>query len=163
MQFEKIKAIFLDRDGVINFERGDYNWELEDLKINPGIPEALQFASENGFLLIVISNQAGIGKGLYTKSQADYFHLHISRILSMNGVRIAEYYYCPHHPSTSNCICRKPDSLLLEKGIARYNIDVEKSYFIGDAERDMVAGQKVGLNCIRIEANTDILEIIKKL
>ncbi len=156
MLSEKRKAIFLDRDGVVIREHGDYTWLLEDLKINPGIPEALLNFSKQGYLLIVISNQGGIGKGLYTKDEADYLHLHISRNLGMSGIEISEYYYCPHHPTTSNCICRKPDSQLLEKAIARFNIDPKKSFFIGDTERDIVAGKKAGVNTILIGPNADL-------
>lgn len=156
MYSEKKKAIFLDRDGVLINERGDYTWLLEDLKINPGVPEALLNFSKEGYLLIVISNQGGIGKGLYTKQEADYLHLHISRSLGMSGIEIAEYYYCPHHPTTSNCICRKPDSQLLEKAIARFNIDPEKSFFIGDTERDIIAGRKAGVKTVLIEPNSDL-------
>ena len=156
MSSHKNKAIFLDRDGVLIAERGDYTWLLEDLKINAGVSEALQKFSSQGFLLIVISNQAGIAKGLYTKQDADYLHLHISRNLSLSGIQIEEYYYCPHHPLTGKCICRKPDSGLLEKAIARFNIDPEKSYFIGDTERDIIAGSKAGVNTILIEPNSDL-------
>lgn len=156
MLFEKQKAIFLDRDGVLIRERGDYTWLLEDLKINPGVVEALQNFSRQGYLLIVISNQAGIDKGLYSKQDADYLHLHISRNLGMNGITIAEYYYCPHHPTVGKCICRKPDSLLLEKAIARFNIDASQSFFIGDAERDIEAGLKAGVTAIKIEPNGDL-------
>jgi len=163
MSFEKQKAIFLDRDGVLIQERGEYTWLLEDLKINPGVTEALLDFSKKGYLLIVISNQAGIGKGLYTKQEADYLHLHISRNLSLNGITIAEYYYCPHHPTTGKCICRKPDSLLLEKAIARFNIDASRSFFIGDAERDIEAGHKAGVNAIKIEPNGDLRSIDFKM
>lgn len=159
MLFEKQKAIFLDRDGVLIRERGDYTWLLEDLKINPGVVEALQNFSRQGYLLIVISNQAGIDKGLYSKQDADYLHLHISRNLGMNGITIAEYYYCPHHPTVGKCICRKPDSLLLEKAIARFNIDASQSYFIGDAERDIEAGLRVGINTVKIESNDNLTNI----
>jgi D-glycero-D-manno-heptose 1,7-bisphosphate phosphatase len=153
MLSEKRKAIFLDRDGVLIQERGDYTWLLEDLKINSGVVEALQQFTKQGFLLIVISNQAGIGKGLYSKADADYLHHHISRNLGLNGIKIEEYYYCPHHPTTGKCICRKPDSLLLEKAIARFNIDPTQSYFIGDADRDIEAGLKAGVIAVKIEPN----------
>lgn len=159
MSFEKRKAIFLDRDGVLIQERGDYTWLLEDLKINQGVVEALQNFSKQGYLLIVISNQAGIDKGLYSKQDADYLHLHISRHLGMNGITIAEYYYCPHHPTVGNCICRKPDSFLLEKAMARFNIDASKSYFIGDADRDIEAGMKAGVTSIKIEPNGDLKNV----
>ena len=159
MQSEKAKAIFLDRDGVLIKERGDYTWLLEDMTVNPDVVNALKSFSEKGYLLIVISNQAGIAKGIYEKSDADYLHLHLSRHFSLSGITISEYYYCPHYPPISKCICRKPDSLLLEKAIARFNIDPAKSYFIGDADRDMEAGKKVGVNCIKIEPNASILNI----
>ncbi len=159
MQSEKAKAIFLDRDGVLIKERGDYTWLLEDMIVNPNVVNALRKFSEKRYLLIVISNQAGIAKGIYQKSDADYLHLHLSRHFSLSGISISEYYYCPHHPEVSKCICRKPDSLLLEKAIARFNIDPSKSYFIGDADRDMEAGKKAGVNCIKIEPNASLLGI----
>src|SRR5947207_2404122 len=112
------KAIFLDRDGVINKERGDYNYLLEDFILNDIAEPLLEF-QKRGYLLIVISNQSGIGKGLYTHEQVDYLHLHLQRVLKNKGITLTEIYYCPHHPTTSNCLCRKPDSLLLEKAIAR--------------------------------------------
>ena len=159
MASEKRKAIFLDRDGVIIRERGEYTWLLEDMKINPGVAEGLRKFSEAGFMLIVISNQGGIAKELYTKEDTDYLHLHISRNLSLSGIKIEEYYYCPHHPDKGNCLCRKPDSLLLEKAIARFNIDPLQSYFIGDNERDIEAGIKAGVKTIKIEANDNLSEV----
>ena len=160
MLSEKQKAIFLDRDGVLIQERGEYTWLLEDLKINDGVKEALQSFSKQGYLLIVISNQAGIAKELYTTAEADYLHLHISRSLGMSGIKIMEYYYCPHHPTKSKCICRKPDSQLLEKAIARFNIDPKQSFFIGDADRDIEAGNKVGVTSIKIQPNSDLRNVI---
>jgi len=156
---EKQRAVFLDRDGVINQERGDYTYLLEDFKFNDGLFEALHLFQEKGFLLIVISNQSGIAKNIYTKEQVDYLHLHIERVLKSRGVVITEMYYCPHHPDFSKCLCRKPDSLLLEKAIARFNIDASQSYFIGDAERDAEAGRKVGMNTILIQPNSSLMDI----
>src|SRR3954469_8114377 len=151
MQSEK--AIFLDRDGVLIRERGDYTWLLEDMHINDGVVEGLQKFQRDGYLLIVISNQSGISKGLYTKQDADYLHLHLERFFTNNNIHITEFYYCPHHPTISNCICRKPDSQLLEKAIARYNIDPKQSWFIGDADRDIEAGKKAGVNTFKIDVN----------
>ena len=159
----KQKAIFLDRDGVVIKERGDYTWLLEDMKINDGIEEALKIFSRAGFLLIVISNQSGISKGLYTKQETDYLHLHLERILLTKGIQINEFYFCPHHPSVSNCICRKPDSLLLEKAIARFRIDTAESWFIGDADRDIEAGEKAGVRTIKIEVNESLISIAEKI
>jgi D-glycero-D-manno-heptose 1,7-bisphosphate phosphatase len=159
MSSEKRKAIFLDRDGVLIRERGDYTWLLEDMIVNPGVADSLQRYAAAGYLLIVISNQAGIAKGIYEKKDADYLHLHLSRHFALKGITIGEYYYCPHFPSFSKCLCRKPDSLLLEKAIARFQIDPAKSYFIGDTDRDMEAGVKAGVNVIRIEPNAPLPEL----
>ncbi len=159
MQSEKRKAVFLDRDGVLIRERGEYTWLLEDMVVNDGVVTALKKFQADGFLLIVISNQAGIAKGIYTKKEVDYLHLHLSRYFNLNGIVLEEYYYCPHFPSISKCLCRKPDSLLLEKAIARFNIDPTMSYFIGDANRDMDSALKVGVKGIKIEANSPIPDL----
>jgi D-glycero-D-manno-heptose 1,7-bisphosphate phosphatase len=154
------KAIFLDRDGVLIRERGDYTWLLEDMKINDGVEEALKLLSNAGFLLIVISNQSGIAKGLYKKQDTDYIHLHLQRKLNNIGIRIEEFYYCPHHPTVSNCICRKPESSLLEKAIARYKINPKLSWFIGDAERDIEAGKKSGVQTYKVDVNGSLLSVV---
>jgi D-glycero-D-manno-heptose 1,7-bisphosphate phosphatase len=154
----KNKAIFLDRDGVLIRERGDYTWLLEDMIVNDDVDKALRLFIEAGYLLIVISNQSGIDKGLYTKKDADYLHLHLDRFFRNKNILIEEYYYCPHHPSVSNCLCRKPESLLLEKAIARFNIDPSVSWFIGDADRDIEAGKKAGVKTLKIEVNGSLID-----
>ncbi len=154
------KAVFLDRDGVLIRERGDYTWLLEDVTINEGVEESLKTLSDAGFLLIVISNQSGISKGLYNKQEADYIHLHLERNFNLKGIKILEYYYCPHHPSVSNCICRKPDSLLLEKAMARFRINPAKSWFIGDADRDMEAGKKAGVQTFKLDVNASLKPVV---
>jgi len=163
MHSEKNKAVFLDRDGVLNREQGNYVSHLEDFIINDGVVEALKIFLEKKYLLIVISNQGGISKGICTKQEVDYLHLHLQRALSNQGVLLSEIYYCPHHPEITNCICRKPDSQLLEKAMARFNIDPAKSYFIGDADRDMQAGHKAGVKCIRVESNRSLMEVVNQV
>jgi D-glycero-D-manno-heptose 1,7-bisphosphate phosphatase len=154
----KNKAIFLDRDGVLIRERGDYTWLLEDMFINDNVDKALKVFSDAGYLLIVISNQSGIDKGLYTKKDADYLHLHLDRFFRNKNILIEEFYYCPHHPTVSKCLCRKPDSLLLEKAIARFNIDPLHSWFIGDADRDIEAGKKAGVKTLKIAVNSSLVK-----
>lgn len=161
MQSEK--AVFLDRDGVLIRERGDYTWLLEDMKINDGVVEGLQILQKAGYRLIVISNQSGIGKSLYAKKDADYLHLHLERYFVNNNIVIDEFYYCPHHPSTSSCICRKPDSLLLEKAISRFNIDAKRSWFIGDADRDIEAGKKAGVETLKLDVNGSLVTAAKRI
>jgi len=156
------KAIFLDRDGVINFERG-YTHKLEDFVILPDVIEALQLFLQKGYLLIVISNQSGIAKGLYKQSETEVLHKYMLEEFSKNNITISEIYYCVHHPDVSRCICRKPDSLFVEKAIARFNIDASQSYFIGDKERDTEAGEKAGVKGILIEANTPLKNILNQV
>ena len=156
------KAIFLDRDGVINFERG-YTHRLEDFVILPDLIEILQILKQKGYLLIVISNQSGIAKGLYLQSETEMLHAYLKEELRKNNVVLDEIYYCIHHPDVSKCICRKPDSLFVEKALARFNIDPSKSYFIGDKERDTESGEKAGVKGILIEANISLKTILNQI
>jgi D-glycero-D-manno-heptose 1,7-bisphosphate phosphatase len=162
MHFEN-KAVFLDRDGVLIRERGDYTWLLEDVKINADVEQSLKALVNAGYLLIVVSNQSGISKGLYTKQEADYIHVHLERKFNSQGISIEEYYYCPHHPSVSNCICRKPDSLLLEKALARFRINPTTSWFIGDADRDIEAGMKAGVRTFKLDVNASLLPVVNTI
>jgi D-glycero-D-manno-heptose 1,7-bisphosphate phosphatase len=142
------KCVFLDRDGVLNEEIGDYVYELDKLQIPEGMPEALQMLKKAGYLLIVITNQAGIAKGLYTDTEVQLCHRKIQQ--ACGGVLDA-LYYCPYHPSyDSESIARKPGSLMLEKAIARFNINTTQSWLVGDRERDIEAGLKVGVKGIFI-------------
>ncbi len=157
------KAVFLDRDGVLILERGDYNYKREDIEVVPGIVEALQELHKKGYVFIVITNQGGIGKGLYKHKRVKEIHSELKEFFAGLSVPILEFYYCPHHPETSNCICRKPDSLMLEKAIARFNIDAGNSWFIGDTDRDMEAGKKAGVNTLKIEPNADLNNYLAQL
>jgi D-glycero-D-manno-heptose 1,7-bisphosphate phosphatase len=152
------KAIFLDRDGVLIRERGDYTWLLEDMIVNDGVVDGLQILQRAGYIFIVISNQSGISKNLYSKKDADYLHMHLERFFAIKNIQINEFYYCPHHPTVSTCICRKPDSLLLEKAIARFGIDAGNSWFIGDADRDIEAGVKAGVQTLKLPVNGSLIE-----
>lgn len=158
----KNKAIFLDRDGVINVERG-YTNRLEDFVILPDLIEVLQILQKKGYLLIVISNQSGIAKGLYTQAEVEVLHQYLLGELTKNNVTLSEIYYCVHHSDVSRCICRKPDSLFVEKGLARFDIDASQSYFIGDKERDVEAGEKAGVKGILIEANISLKTILDEI
>lgn len=158
------KAIFLDRDGVINSDVGHYYiYKVEDFKINDGIIESLQKFQEAGFLLIVISNQGGIAKGVYKKEDTDKVHQYFKNILSEKGIYIQEIYYCPHHSDIEKCICRKPDSQMIEKAIARFDIDISKSFFIGDSQRDIESAKKAKINAIKIDSNQNISDICETI
>jgi len=142
------KCIFLDRDGVLNEDRTDYVYRVEDFIIPDGVPEALRLLKDAGYLLIVITNQAGIAKGLYTRDDVMTCYNYLQ---DQCGQLIDDIYYCPHHPKyDSESLTRKPGSLLLEKAIAKYNIEPDVSWMIGDALRDMQAGRRVGVRTVRI-------------
>jgi D-glycero-D-manno-heptose 1,7-bisphosphate phosphatase len=158
-----IKAVFLDRDGILIRERGDYNYKSSDIDMVEGIAEALRELSKYGFIFIVITNQGGIGKGLYTHGRVKEIHRQLKAFFAMENIRITDFFYCPHHPQSSACLCRKPDSLMLEKAMALYNIDPSKSWFIGDNERDELAGKKAGLRTLLVPSNVDLREHIGEL
>lgn len=150
------KAIFLDRDGVLNLDFRNYHFRTDDFTILPHVFEVLKEFADRGYLLIVVSNQGGIGKGLYKIEDTEQLHNHLKEEAAQHHVHFTEIYYCTHHPETSKCICRKPESVLVEKAIARFDIDASKSYFIGDRDRDIEAGEKCGVKGILIEANSSL-------
>ncbi|HKK62265.1 MAG TPA: HAD-IIIA family hydrolase, partial [Bacteroidales bacterium] len=109
------KAIFLDRDGVINHPKKNYYvFRVEDFIFNKGVFEALQKFIEKDYLLIVISNQGGISKGKYSKQDVDNLHEFMGKELVKNGIYLTAVYYCAHHTKVENCLCRKPKPLMLQ-------------------------------------------------
>jgi len=148
------KAAFLDRDGVINLDVQDYTSKIKDFKFLPGVFEGLKALQEKGYLLIVITNQGGIAKGLYTKEDVETLHHWMRNELEKEDIYITEIYFCPHHDVSGKCLCRKPGSLMLEKAIARFDIDAKQSFFIGDKETDTQAAIAAGVRPVKIIANT---------
>jgi len=157
------KAVFLDRDGVIITERGDYNYLPADINLVHGIEESLLELQKKGYIFIVITNQGGIARGLYDHSRVHEIHNDLKSHFESRKIIIQEFYYCPHHPTSSACICRKPESLMLEKALARFDIDVTQSWFIGDNERDIEAGKKAGVKTLLIPSNADLRDYLDQL
>ncbi len=157
------KVIFLDRDGVINQERGDYTYKIEDFKIVDGLFDALLNLKEKGYKFIVITNQGGISKGLYTHKDVMKVHSYMHELFNKANIELLDIYYCPHHTIHEKCICRKPDSLMLEKAIARYQVDKENSYFVGDSKRDELAAVKVGVKPIHIDTNSSLTKYLNQI
>ena len=159
------KAVFLDRDGVLNKELGDYVCRFEDFKVLEHNFTALKELQDRGYLLIVITNQGGLAKGWYSANVLDQMHTQLITTYAEQGVLISEVYYCNHHPEyNGKCLCRKPGSLMLEKALARFGIDASQSYFIGDRERDVIAGQAAGVTGILIDSDQpsgDVLRLIR--
>lgn len=157
------KAVFFDRDGVINHDPGDYTYLIEEFTINGGIIPSLKKLYHHGYLLILITNQGGIAKGIYTQNHVEAIHTHLISELKKDGIELTEIYYCPHHSDVEKCLCRKPGSLLIEKAIARFNIDSSKSYMIGDKNRDIEAAEKAGVKGIKVGVNENIEKYIDQI
>ncbi len=150
------RALFLDRDGVINHDPGDYTCSPADFEFNPGIFEFLRKAIQQDYLLIVVTNQGGIAKGLYNLETFNSINQKMLDGFAAQGIEVAEVYYCRHHPDYGQCLCRKPGSLFFEKAVARFDIDPAASLMIGDRDRDLEAAAAVGIPGILVERNCNL-------
>jgi len=158
------KVIFLDRDGVINNDTGHYYiYKPDDFVLNQGLIEAMQALKFKGYEFVVISNQGGIARGTYSKQDVELVHRKLIKELTHHQLAVLEIYYCPHHSEIEKCLCRKPESLLIEKALARFAIDSKKSYFIGDSEKDMQAAKNAGIKGISIKSNQNIQTILSQI
>ncbi|MSM41319.1 MAG: D-glycero-beta-D-manno-heptose 1,7-bisphosphate 7-phosphatase [Geobacter sp.] len=143
------RAVFLDRDGTINVER-EYLHRPEDFHFVSGAPEAIRLFREAGFLVVVVTNQSGIGRGYYDEAAVEELHRHMDTELAVAGAAVDAYYYCPHHPTAGNgiylmeCTCRKPLPGMLHQAAADLKIDLSLSWMIGDKLVDVEAGQRAG-------------------
>lgn len=144
------KAVFLDRDGVLNEELGFQVTSMEDFRVKEGVGEALKRMKNEGYTLIVVTNQSGIAKGTYGHDFVMACH---ERIQETSDHVLDDIYYAPGYDSVSKSLSRKPGSLMFERAIAKHNIDVTNSWMIGDRESDMIPAKKVGLKTIQITSD----------
>ena len=155
------KAVFLDRDGVINRKgSGYYVFREEEFLFNRGVTDSLKYFISKGYLLIIITNQGGIARGIYTKSHVDKLHNYMIQKLKAFNIELTDIYYCPHHPDVSSCLCRKPGTLLIEQAIAKYKIDPKASFMIGDSDIDIKAAEKMKIKGILISTNGNMMELV---
>lgn len=158
------KAIFLDRDGVlIDNQHHYYIWKSDQLKFIDGVFENLKMLQQKGFHLFIISNQGGISRGLYSKEDIMKLHEEMNAIFRKNQITITDIIFCPHHSEKENCLCRKPESLMIDKLIAKYDLNPQESFMIGDSESDIEAAAKAGIHGIRIVANRNMFPYISNL
>lgn len=149
------RAVFLDRDGVINIEKS-YLHRIEDFEFLPGVPQALRLLKEAGFLLVVVTNQSGVARGYYSLEAVHELHRHLQNELAVAGTAIDGFYICPHHPehgppdSAGECNCRKPLPGMIEQAIADFRIDPARSYLVGDKLSDIEAGRAVGCRSLLV-------------
>ena len=154
------KVIFLDRDGVINRENGNYVYNLKDFVINDGLEQTLCSWSREGYSFAIVTNQGGISKSLYSSKDVEHINVFIQNWFKARSLNLLTILYCPHHDLIEHCICRKPNSLMLEKIISRYAVSIEDSFMIGDSERDIQAANKVGLKAFKIDSNSNLDHLI---
>lgn len=138
------KAVFLDRDHTLNPDSG-YISDQNKFDLYPWVPEELAKLKAKGFLLVVVSNQSGIARGLITWEQLNLIHRKLNEILTRKvNIKVDSFQVCPHHPDEA-CSCRKPNAKLLFDAAQTYEIDLSESYMIGDRESDMLAGKNAGV------------------
>lgn len=155
----KNRAIFLDRDGVLNKDRIDYVKNIGELEIFSNIGKCIRQINERGFLVIVVTNQSAIGRKLITNNDVENIHNYIQKFLKKYNAKIDAFYYCPHHP-IDNCDCRKPKSGLLIKAAHDFSIDLKNSWMIGDHDRDIESGTNVGCKSIKVTHKNTLDNII---
>lgn len=160
---KKQKAIFLDRDGVINKHVG-FLRNIDDFELIDGVVKAIEYINKSGYLAIVVTNQPVIARGDISWEQLDEIHKKMSTLLGKEGAYIDGIYICPHHPDKGfegerleykiDCDCRKPKPGMLLRAVEYFNIDIAQSYMIGDSDSDVAAGQNAGcLASFKIETN----------
>ncbi|WP_085299883.1 D-glycero-beta-D-manno-heptose 1,7-bisphosphate 7-phosphatase [Cognaticolwellia mytili] len=146
------KALFLDRDGIINIDHG-YVHKIADFEFVEGIFELCQLAIAKGYQIIVITNQAGIARGLYDIAMFEKLTQWMVAAFAGHGIAISKVYYCPHHPSkgvnefVTPCECRKPEPGMIMQATQEFDIDLAESIFIGDKISDMQAASNAGIEC----------------
>ncbi|MCO4320526.1 D-glycero-beta-D-manno-heptose 1,7-bisphosphate 7-phosphatase [Aliidiomarina quisquiliarum] len=144
------KAVFLDRDGVINIDHG-YIYQPELFNFIDGVFDACRHFQSLGYLLVVVTNQSGIGRGYYTEEQFAVLTSWMRQQFAEQGIKISGVYYCPHHaekgkpPYNIQCNCRKPEPGMLHQAIDDYNIDPSQSIMLGDKKSDMQAAAAAGI------------------
>ncbi len=148
------RAVFLDRDGTLN-ENPGYLGDPGKVKLFPFVGEVLsRLKNEFNFFLIVISNQSGIARGLITAQQVEQVNEKINMLLKKFKVSIDKFYYCPFHPDFSTeeeCSCRKPSTEMVDNAVEEFDIDLSKSFFIGDSVADIECGMNAGMKTILVK------------
>ncbi len=140
----------MDRDGIVNIDTG-YVYQISELQLVPGIISFCLKAQILGYKLIIVTNQSGIARKIYTQNHMLHANNHLTHLLKQSGISIEDIFYCVHHPHfNGKCFCRKPGTLLLERAAAIHRIDISRSYMIGDSERDILAGKSMGCKTILV-------------
>ncbi len=154
------RAIFLDRDGVLNENRRDYVKSWQEIVFLPRVFEALRELARRNWLVLVVTNQSAINRGLVSQASVDDIHRRMLDSIERRGGRIEAVLYCPHRPE-ENCDCRKPRAGLLLQAAEQFNIDLSRSYLIGDALSDIIAGLGAGCRPILVLTGRGREELVR--
>lgn len=139
------KVIFLDRDGVINVDLMRYVEHPGEFEFEEGAVEAMKKLHEAGYKMIIISNQAGVGDGIFTEEACWEVHWHMVDLLQKEGVEIFDAHYCFCKKTDADCYCRKPNPGMLEEAAKKVSFDKSQTYFVGDKASDIEAGKRFGV------------------
>ena len=147
------RAVFLDRDGVLNFDHG-YLFDPQKIKILPKVLEGLRKMKNLGFKTIVVSNQSGVARKYFDLKTMWAIDLKLKKLINKSKILLDDSFYCPHHPDfDKNCNCRKPKTRLVKKAVKKHKLDIGESFFIGDKIEDILCGKKVGCKTILVPKN----------
>lgn len=139
------KALFLDRDGVVNIEK-NYLYKIEDFEFVDGVFDTCRYFQNQGYLIVIITNQAGIARGKYTEEDFETLTKWMIKEFESEKVKISKVYYCPHHPEfTGECECRKPQPKMILDAQQNFNINLSQSILVGDKNSDIEAGLSAGI------------------
>jgi D,D-heptose 1,7-bisphosphate phosphatase len=156
------KAVFLDRDGTINEDPG-YLAKPELMNLLPGVAEGLRKLKQDGFLLVLVTNQSGIGRGFFSKATLDEIHIRMQTLIEKeSNVRLDHIDFCEHAPAAL-CDCRKPRALMLTRSAEKLGIDLKRSYMVGDRETDLQAGKAAGCRASLLVRTGNGLQTEKKI
>lgn len=154
------RAILLDRDGTLVYPR-HYPSRPEELVLYPGVGAQLRALRQAGFRLIVVTNQSGIARGLFSEADLDAMHAHLADELGREGVELDAVYFCPHHPEgripelSVRCDCRKPAPGMLLRAARELEIDLARSWMVGDILGDVAAGNQAGCRTVLVDLGTE--------
>jgi D-glycero-D-manno-heptose 1,7-bisphosphate phosphatase len=161
----KSKALFLDRDGVINKNFG-YVFSIKNFIWLKNVKKAIRYAYEKKYIIIVVTNQSGVARGFYSETDIKILHHQINKQLKITKCKIHDFYYCPYHPKIGsskyrkNSYLRKPNPGMIFKAVKKWNIDLNKSLMIGDTKTDMLTAKRANVRFVKKKYN--LLKEVKK-
>lgn len=158
------RAIFLDRDGVINkkAKEHDYIKNWDEFTLLADVPAAIKLIKDRGYLVIVISNQRGVARGIMTAEAVNKIHKNLNRLLKQHGTKIDAFYWCGHDYE-DRCTCRKPAPGLILKASQELYVDLRKSWFIGDSKQDQECAANAGVRFKMISTDGSLLEAVREI